>query len=184
MDPHDTTAAGEIRLVTSGLCILALRQVLQGTGDSLLALQYLLFGLDVNDPQVTPGLEEQGVPSSVAPALEDYVSRRLRPWMRKIDGGDRRAARWAAEALSRMASGVRSDPDAHAWAARAFREEVARADPETLEGWRLALRERRWPGQDAIRLLAAIGILQESFGAAISLAAENAWGIAMEGGDL
>lgn len=171
------------RYVPQGLCLLALRQTLQGAGDSLLALQYLLFGLDVNDPQVTPVLEEDGVPASAVAPLEVYIGRRLRPWLRQIDSADRRATRWAEETLATLSASLAQDPDARSWALRVFRETIRDMRPEALESWRRDLGNRTWPGREAIPLLAAVGILQELLGAAISFDADSPWELRIEEGE-
>jgi hypothetical protein len=160
---HATEADPDL-LIPIGLALLALREVTATTGDAQLALQYLLFGLDVNDPQVTPMLVEEGVPESFAPALETYVGRRLRPWLRQIDAGDRRATQWAEEALSRLAAAARRIPQARAWAEGTLAAVEGATEPSVRNVWRHALSERTFPGREAIPLLAARGILQEAFG--------------------
>lgn len=161
--PVETEADADL-LIAVGLALLAFRQVIASTADAQLALQYLLFGLDVNDPQVTPMLVEEGVPEASAPALETYVGRRLRPWLRQIDAGDRRATQWAEEALPRLAAAGLRIPGARAWAERTIAALEASTSPSIRSVWRHALSERTFPGREAMALLAAKGILQEVFG--------------------
>jgi hypothetical protein len=155
-------------LIPIGLALLALREVMAAAGDAQLALQYLLFGLDVNDPQVTPALVEEGVPESAAPALETYVGRRLRPWLRQIDAGDRRATQWAEESLAGLAGAARGLPHARVWAERTLAAVEAEIDPRVRASWKHSVAERTYPGGEAVRYLAARGILQEAFGETVT----------------
>ncbi|MDM7915494.1 MAG: hypothetical protein QUU85_09565, partial [Candidatus Eisenbacteria bacterium] len=123
-----------------GLALCALRVVLRGTGDALLALQYLFFDLDVNDPQVTPALAEDGVDVAQAPALEAYLCRRARPWMRRIDAGDRSAVVWAEAARTAIREWMRARPEARAWA-EAVLSESAAAHPAAVSYTQLRAHE-------------------------------------------
>lgn len=170
--PSDPRAALEASLPV-GRALFALRQILHGTGDAQLALQYLYFHADVNDPQVTPLLERHGVPSSTAPALEDYVCRELRPLMGRIDRGSVRASKWAAETMRGLAAVVQALPGLEEPAIEVLHAELRSLSPEGREAMRVALEEGSWPGPKAERLLGILGILQEGFGMRISFAASS-----------
>jgi hypothetical protein len=165
------------QLLPAGRSLFALRQILRGSSDAQLALQYLFFHADVNDPQVTPLLERHGVPAAAAPAMEDYVCAHLRPWMRKIDGGQARVTSWAEAALREIAPVLGRRPGIEAWALQILNRELQEAGVERGEAWRVALHEGRLPGREADRLVGAIGILQECCGVTVSTAAAAAWKI-------
>jgi hypothetical protein len=165
------------RLLPVGRTLFALRHVLRGSADAQLALQYLFFHADVNDPQVTPLLEQHGVTVGEAPALEDYICGRLRPWMRQIGVGETRASAWAESALRDLRTTVASSPETEAWALGVLVEELGKGGAGRNESWRIALAEGRPPGPEADRLIGAIGILQECCGVTISTAATTPWEI-------
>ncbi len=173
---NDARAASD-RLLPIGRSLFALRHVLRGAADAQLALQYLFFHADVNDPQVTPLLEQHGVTQREAPALEDYVCKRLRPWMRQIGLGDARASTWAESALRDLRATVARSPETEAWALGVLAEELEKGGAGEKESWRVALAERRPPGPETDRLIGAIGILQECCGVTISTAATTPWKI-------
>jgi hypothetical protein len=164
-------------LLSLGRNLFALRQVLRGTGDARLAMQYLFFHADVNDPQVTPLLTQHGVDEEIAPAIEDYVCTHLRPWMRRIDRGSGRAASWADGAIRELTSAIGSTSELEERALRILTEELETARPGDLERWRVALEDGDRPDPGADRLLGAIGLLQECCGITVSTTAELPWGI-------
>lgn len=165
------------RLLPLGRTLFALRQALRGSGDARLALQYLFFHSDVNDPQVTPLLSQHGVNEAIAPALEDFVCAQLRPWMRQIDLGAERVASWADRALKDLTLMIGSDPRIEPWAAQILKDAREAAGPAALERWRVALEDGRCPDAGADRLLGAIGLLQECCGVTVSTASATPWEI-------
>jgi hypothetical protein len=171
------TSSGLDRLLPLGRILFALRQALRGSGDARLALQYLFFHSDVNDPQVTPLLSQHGVDETAAPALEDFVCAQLRPWMRRIDQGSERAASWSERAIRELRLEIGNDPKVERWARRVLTDECEAADPVALEHWRVALEDGRCPDGGADRLLGAIGVLQECCGLTVSTTRLTPWEI-------
>lgn len=158
-----------------GLALLGARESERGCREAGLAVQQLLFRLELEHPRAGAEWEAQGFPADAIPALAGFAAREIRPWVRQIDRSVSRADDWSRRLREVLIALAQADPDASAWARGALREAIGRAKPGEAETWRLALAEHRTPRGAPVRLLAAIGLLEGAFGCRVSTGAANSW---------
>ncbi len=163
-----------------GLALLGSREAIRGCRDANRALEQLLFRLELEHPGADAEWEPRGIPASTLPAVAAFATREIRPWIRQIDRSVSRTDDWARRLREVLVALVHADAGARDWAGSALRESIERARPGEAESWRSALAERRPPKGAPVRLLAAIGLLEEAFDCVISFSPANPWQI--EGG--
>lgn len=160
-----------------GLALIGARETARGCREANLAVQQLLFRLELDHPQAGAEWEAQGIDVSALPALAGFATREIRPWVRQIDRNISRTDDWSCRLREVLIALVRADPAAYEWARSALREAVGRAKPGEAEAWRSALAEHRPPKGAPVRLLAAIGLLEEVFGCRVSTGSADPWEI-------